>query len=152
GVDLGQFRAVGISALIGLRVGVSCRVELRAAFENPDGISGKIALLAVEPELEAIGEQLLNHLLLLVKVGLARGVGFAVYFVTVVKSPVGRFDDLTGMDGIRKEHEAGNGLAEDCDVLAVRTEALAMRVRILRLNSSDIKRWMRVRGHVCDGG
>ena len=101
----------------------------------------------MELEPEAVGKQLLQHLLLLAQVGLAGSVGGALDIKAVAGGPVGRIDNLMLVDGVGEHHQTDDGLAVDGVAVTLRIEALAVGGRIVRLDGGDREGRMRVGCH-----
>jgi hypothetical protein len=132
--------------LVGWGVGVD-RGEFRAAFGDGDGVDGEIALLAMELEVEAVGEEFLDHGLKLADVGLTVGVGDSVDIKALGGDPGWGVLDLLHVDGVGDGDEAGYGLVFDQDVAAFGVKALVGVVGIGGLDGSDFKGGVGVGGH-----
>ncbi len=147
GVLDGLLRAVAIALLIRLGIRVRSRLQLRTAFGDLHRIRIHLALLTMELQPEAIGQQLLQHLLLLAQTRLARRVRRAFNVVTVVKRPVRQIDHLSWMDGISELHQVGEILIADRDPVTGVVEPLAARTRIVQLDRGHSERRMRIGDH-----
>jgi len=68
--------------------------ELRAGLPDLQNVSRHLALLVVERELEAVGQQLLDHDSYLLRVGNALGVGQGFNVIAVAADPRRAIHDL----------------------------------------------------------
>ncbi|HTV09881.1 MAG TPA: hypothetical protein VMD97_12635 [Candidatus Aquilonibacter sp.] len=139
--------AVAAGFLVSFGVGVGGRFQLGPALCNLDRIHRQFARLAVEPQPKTIGQQLLQHLLLLVQIRLARSVGRALDIKTLGARPRRGIDDLMLVDGVGERHQTDDALISDRIAVANRIETLPVRVRIVGFDGGHRKRRMCVGRH-----
>ena len=94
------------------------RGKLCSGFSNRNRVHTELFLFAMEFELEAIRQQLLNHYLDLRDVGLARHLGFPSYIVLVRFEPRRSACNLTEMKVIGHCDEIAQGRVDRDNVLA----------------------------------
>jgi len=138
---------MAVPFLVCFCVGIGGRFQLRSTFADLDGVDRQLTLVVVELELEAVGEQLLQHLLLLAQAGFARSIRCAFDVEAVAGNRIGRIDDLTRVDGVGEHDEAGDALVANREAIANSIEALAVRGGVMRLDGGDGERGVRVGGH-----
>jgi hypothetical protein len=150
GVDLGHLGAVTVAFLVRLGVGVGGGGQPWTAFRDLDGVDGEFAFFLMEFELKAVGKNLLEHLLLLMQVGLSRRVDGALDIEVGGLGPRGKSRDLVLIQGVGKHHDAEDALVEDGEAVADGVETLVMGVGIVGLDGGNGEGGVSVGGHGYD--
>ena len=125
--------------------GASGLRQFWAALGDSDGVDGKLLLLVMELELEAVGEKLLHHDVLLLPGRYALDVGDAVKVVTLGGEPGGRAHDLRWVQAIREFDQHLHGEVRGAEMPAA--EADMAHPGFAGFDGDDIERGVGVGGH-----
>ena len=106
------------------------------------------ARVAVNVQLESVSQQLLDHLLLLRRDSVRlRRFGRPINVVSALPQPVRASDYLFPIDGVSEGQQFPTDAARDIEMIALDPDSPIALIRIVRLDSGDRERRMRVGGH-----
>lgn len=115
--------------------------HFRAALGYTEDIDREFFLVAVETELEAIGEQFLDHDLPLFIAGGTFSVGFRVYVEFIGRRPSRGTNDLLGVNAICERDEIIQSRIDSLELTTSNAEHFAWRIWFARFDSRDLEAW-----------
>src|ERR1035437_4395518 len=134
--------------LVGRTVRITlAHCQLWPSLEHGNRINRKLPLLPMKLKLEAIRQQLLQHLLHLLQARLALYVRHAAYVVPIGPKPRRPVHDLPHVNPISSRKNLAHALIPYGNVPPVGTEPIAFVFRIAWFDRCDLKPRMRISGH-----